>query len=538
MHSSVANSGLSIIGSLLYNNFASFGGGVYVGDYHAGVSVHNTTFQHNVGAFGAALYITQFNYDIVFKTAIIKDNEAFAEGGGIYVLAADITMLRSTLINNMAPGSGGIYSEAQVVHIELCVIADNSVLNLPLSSQLGLFGGAYFTAASSVMIIATEFINNSAGSGGAVGVSRCEDVFIWNCTFKNNVASYTNGGAVVALASNLNVSNCSFHNNSASNNGGAIQISGVARRINVLESVFDENVVSTGSGSAVWVSSPFNISIVGNVLLNNRALNGGGTIYWTASAMTEPAAVLTGNYFADSNEALYGSNVATDAWALSLNTANVYNITDYSKNIPPLIIYVVDYYDQVVRTESTAYLSASVLSRAKCYAKSSGYVTGGIIETVVGGMANFSSLLVYCDPGYSMLVDMTSSIDGITLQTSFKSWFRECVTGEYWSDRVCAPCEVGTYSVTDPSTILSLSELTQQQVCQACPDGASTCYGDTVVLEEGYWRISQQATSTMSCPYEGSCGGGEGTGDALCSDGYEGKYNKRYVISWTLYIGV
>ncbi|CAN0440476.1 unnamed protein product, partial [Ectocarpus fasciculatus] len=77
-------------------------------------------------------------------------------------------------------------------------------------------------------------------------------------------------------------------------------------------------------------------------------------------------------------------------------------------------------------------------------------------------------------------------------------FFRECVRGEYFGDSICIPCEDGTYSLTDPSTS-DLGELGQQQVCQSCPNGASRCYGDTIDLNDGFWRVSDLATTTLSC---------------------------------------
>ncbi|CAN0344236.1 unnamed protein product [Ectocarpus fasciculatus] len=127
-----------------------------------------------------------------------------------------------------------------------------------------------------------------------------------------------------------------------------------------------------------------------------------------------------------------------------------------------------------------------------------------------------------------MRIYFTAAVPDNALQISAVFFFRACETGEYWGDRVCSPCGVGTFSVTDPSTVFSLSDLTQTDVCIECPEGSESCYGSTVIMKKGYWRISERATQTTTCPYEGSCGGGSGVGDALCTDGYEGIVLLRY----------
>ena len=96
-----------------------------------------------------------------------------------------------------------------------------------------------------------------------------------------------------------------------------------------------------------------------------------------------------------------------------------------------------------------------------------------------------------------------------------------CETGEYYADRICSPCRNGTYSITDPAA-LSLAEIREVSVCKACPSGVASCFADTLVLKEGYWRIGTQAVDVLTCPMaEESCVGGGGTGHELCAEGYE-----------------
>jgi hypothetical protein len=151
----------------------------------------------------------------------------------------------------------------------------------------------------------------------------------------------------------------------------------------------------------------------------------------------------------------------------------------------------------------------------------SGYVTGGVVVQVVEGFANFSSMFAYCAPGYTLTVNVVCPMPTL-LSTRVDFGFRACVRGEYYADRVCSQCELGTYSLTDPNTT-GLSQLSQIDVCKECPSGARRCHGDELVLRSGQWRISDSAETILRCPLgDSSCHGGAAAGEGLCSAGYEG----------------
>lgn len=61
----------------------------------------------------------------------------------------------------------------------------------------------------------------------------------------------------------------------------------------------------------------------------------------------------------------------------------------------------------------------------------------------------------------------------------------------------------------------------QVNMCKDCPSGAKSCYADTLVLEQGYWRIASSAVDALLCPIENGCVGGWRTGQELCAAGYE-----------------
>jgi predicted outer membrane repeat protein len=335
-----------------------------------------------------------------------------------------------------------------------------------------------------------------------------------------NDATITGGGAIRLVTSSVIVTNATFFANSAAGSGGGVFSSG--GELQVSYSLFEGNTALGGSGSAIWVvvQGSDRIMVVRNCSFSqNSALNGGGAVYWNSADETEPLGLLL-NIFLN-NTALYGDDVATNVRSLSVGNKAVYNITEYSTFAPPVYVSAVDFYDQIVKTESSAYMVASLLYQATCY-ESSGSVSGGTVQQMIEGESNFTSLLAYCDPGYSMTLNITYAVDGNTLSANVPMHFRSCVRGEYYGDHICSPCEDGTYSLTEPSSV-SLSDLSQIEVCKKCPDGAGACYSDVIVVKEGYWRVSGEASTVLWCPLDRrSCGGGTETGDASCRYGYQG----------------
>jgi hypothetical protein len=467
-----------------------------------------------VADYGGAIFFDLFNSEILLVSNILESNVAWEEGGAIYTLASDLSMLNCQVLNNKAGSGGGVYypqSDDSTDHVNItsCVFEGNSAVDL--------YGGVYVEFASSVTIASSNFSCNAASFGSALGVVGSSGVDMSSCSFLNNIASGSAGAVFVENSNLIAIETCHFKG----------------------------NVAQSGFGAAIWITLSSEVSIQNNQFIANRAIAGGGAVYWlVSSGMDVPSGLentlssaTSGNYYED-NVAMYGSNVSTDVAALSLGNANIYEVDNYNTYVPPVVVYAVDYYDQVVKVESTGVVVASVLSTVECY-QSTGYVTGGFIEQSVAGVFNFSALDAYCDPGYQMGVNITSPYyEGISAY--FVLMFRLCVRGEYYQDSVCKPCEVGTYSLTDPST-KELSDLSNSDVCKPCPSGARDCYGDTIVLKEGNWRISDYSTALLACPYgDHACRGGTGSGDSLCGKGYTGKlsYYVIYIILILLIIMV
>jgi hypothetical protein len=77
--------------------------------------------------------------------------------------------------------------------------------------------------------------------------------------------------------------------------------------------------------------------------------------------------------------------------------------------------------------------------------------------------------------------------------------FRQCVDGEILVDNQCLVCPSGSYS-------LLYNPLNR---CTDCPPFTDGCYGSTILVSPGYWRIDNRSVVMLECPFGNTaCRGG------------------------------
>lgn len=251
-------------------------------------------------------------------------------------------MTRCLFLGNTAAGSGGMYSNVGYANIDTCIFEGNSAVSG------GVFGGLFLDMVGRAELRSTLFLHNEANRGGALGGYNCGAILITDCVFRDNQAKGVDGGALQIVTSDVDILNSKFIDNSALRNGGAVHLA-ISHVSSISGSYFDSNSAAFGSGSGLYVSAVTDFVVKNNTFMGNQAPFGGGTVFWEASSMPEPFNLSYANHFLSDNSALYGNSVATDAYELSLDETNIYQITDYSKAAPPIVSAIADFYGQVVR---------------------------------------------------------------------------------------------------------------------------------------------------------------------------------------------
>jgi len=232
------------------------------------------------GAYMAAGYVMQ--------NCIVTGNSYTATGtqgaGGVRVTGGKL--LNCHILNNTSAAGGGGIAFQSTSEINGCLIENNTstgtaaggglmtsnsggglILNCIVKGNTsatagGGFSSYYSTLQPAVTITNTQFIENSAGtSGGAINVAMntTTPINITGCTFTGNssnaaASSTAGGGAIFAGSGLMTINKCTFTNNYATaSNGGAI-LNNTASTI-ISNSIFSANASPIAGGAIYTVKS-------------------------------------------------------------------------------------------------------------------------------------------------------------------------------------------------------------------------------------------------------------------------------------------
>lgn len=535
LHSSLFNQRLEIKSTVIQDSKSDYGGTLYLGNDHGIVKLQNVQIIRSSALFGGAIYVSPFNEKLILENCSFVECHSANEGGVMYSLAHSITLQSCTLSNSNSPGlfhsgseiliSNSLFqnitstlSPFSISYGSLAVVGGDilSIHNSTFRQNFADFGAVSARDVKNISIQVCRFTECTGNVGGAISVSGATDISILFTILDFNSAK--SGGAIrFESCKNISMVGNRFFDNHCTSTGGAVSV--YSSTLVVKECIFTRNV-AVQAGSSLYLVNSASV-LFSNNFTSNVVEDGAGSVFWLKSSMQEPEGLTSPqfNYFSN-NIASYGPNWATEGYKL-ITPSKTYNITSYGVAIPVIFVSLLDGYDQVVNTDSSTILDVSVASMSQTCYNAAGYATGGLTETLADGLANFSSLQVYCAPGYSLPLEFEVLSDSRVLVASVDLYFRDCVRGEYYSAQECVPCETGTYSLDDDKS--DLSKMSQISVCKSCPPHTSRCEGSELYLQRGYWRISPNTDIILACPYgESGCMGGNLTGDASCDDGYEG----------------
>jgi predicted outer membrane repeat protein len=400
---------LSIQQTTIANNYVSGnGGGIYVilskktGYPH----LMDVLFIQNSGVNGGGVSCGSSTSMICNNCSFVK-NTASTSGGAVYMESScEIAAINSTIQQNKATSGGGIYCDStNSVNISTCKLDSN----IAVTGGALQWGQAYSStgiqgtvpirttptiASTSIIIVASTFMNNIANIGGALDINF-ENIYIQNSLFTSNNAIY---GAGLYFLDRI---------------GG----------------IFSKNTFS-----------------------NNNATIAGGGYFWDAqNSIPFPNCVEC--IFQD-NFAGYSANYATGPFSIAINASRNATIVNNS-HVGPIILVLLDRYGNIA-TAASIILSVQVSlleSDGQLYGSTIFYATKGIIEipsiningyfyhnyTLVfsmDGVQNASLVITYngCDLGQ----------EGYYLDGSNSSYMqcRDCATGFYNlnGDNTCYSC--------------------------------------------------------------------------------------------------
>jgi len=409
--------------------------------------------------------------NVTLSSCLILGCSSYFGGGGVFVRGAYLTVLDSTISNNVAtlsggskPGSGGGFyiTDSSVVEMKNSVVAHNVAkgqfavtLVIPDYGGGGIFADVYYS-----------------GAVTKVGIK--------GCFFKDNLAMHRGGGIYNAGAS-IELSGTSFSNNSAAASlGGALQLEG-----------------GTTLAVGIHFASNWGVDLTGSKLSDVAGSS--------AASFTCGSNCLTGHFGLECKSSIGAEQCVYDCDCQKCPKGTF-------ASGPGAI--------SVDSCLSCGFGSASAEEGASvCGACAAGrFATdspedadGGLLVQVIEGASSCNA----CPAGYhsgtpGMVVCQLcpASTYALTGSSSCPLCRREYYL--HPQSRECVKC---------PNEA-------------SCPDdGGSTLR--TLGLKADYWRISANTTVIHRCPFDQACGGGFGTDEAsqhqfnfqsddYCAQGYTG----------------
>jgi predicted outer membrane repeat protein len=447
--------------------------------------------------------------------SIIANNIADS-GGGVFAQQGNVSIDSSTFSGNQVNDNGGaLVLEFAVVTMSNTTFSEN---------QAGAYGAAVYCHGDRSHVISNTIINNNTAysNGGGFYAVFCTLKFN-SSSFTNNKAVY--GGAIALRSSAaIQVIGSSFTSNTAVTRGGAIDASSHLESV-LLRCILTENTSPNGHGGAIAMGdSTGELLLRYSSFIDNSALAGGG-VYWydrftSSGAPTSlyPSSIITYQLTFTNNEAEHGPDYASEqyklVWTNQLPAS--YNATSDALFDTSLVLSVslIDFYDQVVTDAAPTPLSLSSTLADISFVSTAVNDTLSTSPTMVAGIWSFTgpyAIGVTYRPG-AIASFRVSAVD-LGLSTPFTYvHIRLCDVGERDTLVYCAACDNGRYQ-----------DAANKTFCSACTAGKSQpSTGQTGCIDCVAGTVSSTGAASCDTCSEGTYSGNR---SATCSDCPAGRYN-------------
>ncbi|KRX06177.1 Pectin lyase fold/virulence factor [Pseudocohnilembus persalinus] len=312
------NNEIKIKNSQFINNYAAYGGAMTILTEQDITQVINCTFTNNSGYFeGGALF---FEHSLAWVLDSVFQNNSAKIGGSISIKQGINIKLQNLYINdNKAEMANSIYAR------------DSEDLNFFFLNITGQFSQEYsqiyLLNNKNTYIKYSNFSNNVCErDGGVIYIQKCENIFIEDSTFENNLAGYKQnfdtsfvGGAIYAvLLQNLYLNKAIFLKNNVYYNGGAIALFKV-NNLTISESFFQSNYVF------------FDRSQQRKQKTGDYNLSKGGVIYYETPNEEEAENIEQLNFSINISQSLFKNNSGSSGSSLYIKQ-NIIQERDYKIN--------------------------------------------------------------------------------------------------------------------------------------------------------------------------------------------------------------
>jgi predicted outer membrane repeat protein len=314
----------------LNNNFAGFGGAIYLAKASGSSEIKQSAIGTNLSV--GALYIN-WNSGVSVDSCQFTNNSnttASSTGGAFYATnCTSLNLSNSEFSGNSAVNGGALYcltdSLPNVTNADNFVISNCYFHNN--SNTTGIGGAARFRNCSYTLSGCTFESNTSASSGGHIrnDIEAADNMVYQNCIFKSGTSGGW-GGALTAYGGTVNITNCSFEANMCARLGGAVN-NGFAGTMTYTDCTFLNNVASgTASGGALGLQNDqTTVNAVNCSFTGNSTTGQGGAIFSGASASSSHVNVTGCEFVGNVSDGFGGAIHTGDSGVNNDGTLNITN---------------------------------------------------------------------------------------------------------------------------------------------------------------------------------------------------------------------
>ncbi|MFZ1756462.1 MAG: Ig-like domain-containing protein, partial [Caldilineaceae bacterium] len=213
-------------------------------------------------------------------------------GGGIYAAASSVAIIDSQILSNTAFSSPLVEPlGGGLYHAAGTLVLSN--LEVGYNAATGTYrgrGGALYSAGESVTVVDSTFLNNTSDAkGGALYTTGA--LIVTDSTFTGNNSSNDDGGALFHNGSSGIISGSTFRQNRSEFTGGALSLDG--DEFTIQNSLFEENSAYYDGGAiAKWGGT---LHISDSIIRQNTVdvYTGGGIVNSAGSMILESSAIVS-----------------------------------------------------------------------------------------------------------------------------------------------------------------------------------------------------------------------------------------------------
>lgn len=216
-----------------------------------GLTIDNCLFEGNTGVSGAAINVSGDNLTVI--NTVFKNNTGSALGGALFS-SGDFLTIENSVFEQNAAGTGG----------------------------------AAYLVGSAKSINNSSFSQNTASTAGAI-YFQGNDSLISASTFNKNSATFSHGGAMVLLGSNVDIVNTTVSENTAlaSTTGVDLDAGGIdslANNLRIINSTIVDNRADEFGGG---IKLGFNATEIRNSIISGNVASDGNEIYYQTAPVLE-----------------------------------------------------------------------------------------------------------------------------------------------------------------------------------------------------------------------------------------------------------